>query len=545
MFKYDLSYINLIHLSKVSVNEKKLKITYFWDGRIESQTFADNSEFDEAVDAVVEAGLLLIGETYYNKDRLSIVIPNGKNCSFLFIGNVIINHAYEDVSEVEDVIAEIEPQFIEINGKWYQGKQIHVAKANELTLTISYDYLGMDWFDVTYEDQAAFDEAIEKLANIGEGGGGSGTKKVKTPVLSPRGGEVDAGTTVTITCGTEGATIHYTTDGSDPTASSPTYSSPIAITGDMTIKAFAVKTDMKDSSVVTGTYTIATERVAAPTFSPSAGAVEIGTTITLACATDGAEIHYTTDNSTPDASSPVYDGTPIEITAAMTIKAIGIKEGWDNSNVSTAAYTIVKVATPTFSPAAGEVESGTEVTINCATVGAEIHYTTDGTTPDSSSPVYSTPIEITAATTIKAMAVKANCTDSEVATAEYTIHVVLYRYAGWITGDKPIGYYNPNKAMLEGMEDLQKDTLTGASSPESLTFTATQVCEDDCGRPTWAYPSSYGPVTEFKDGLGWHPINEAYTLKTCTVDGVEYNCYIMTTYMVPDVGDTYNWPFRA
>ena len=55
MFKYDLSYINLIHLSKVSINEKKLTVRYFWDGRIESQTFADQSEFDAAVDSDLRA----------------------------------------------------------------------------------------------------------------------------------------------------------------------------------------------------------------------------------------------------------------------------------------------------------------------------------------------------------------------------------------------------------------------------------------------------------------------------------------------------------
>ena len=99
MFKYSLDYINLIHLAKVSANEKKLKITYYWDGRIETQTFADQSEFDTAIDSITGAGLLLIGDTYYNKDRLSIVIPNGLNCTFMFIGNVNIAHAYEDASE--------------------------------------------------------------------------------------------------------------------------------------------------------------------------------------------------------------------------------------------------------------------------------------------------------------------------------------------------------------------------------------------------------------------------------------------------------------
>ena len=84
-------------------------------------------------------------------------------------------------------------------------------------------------------------------------------------------------------------------------------------------------------------------------------------------------------------------------------------------------------ATPTFSPAAGAVVSGTEVTIS-STEGATIYYTTDGTTPTSSSSVYSTPIEITSATTIKAFASKSGYDDSEVATAAYTIMASVSGY---------------------------------------------------------------------------------------------------------------------
>ena len=340
MFKYELNYINLIHLSKVTINEKKLKIVYYWDGKIESQTFASQSDFDDAVAAVEDAGFLLIGNTWYNVDRLSIVSPNSKTITFQFIGNVVINHTYADTSEVDDVIAFIEGGFVEINGKWYQGKQIHVAMTDPNSLTIKYDFLGMDMFPVTYEDQAAFEDALDKVAEIAEGGGGGGAKKVKTPKIMPAGGEVETGTEVTITCATEGATIHYTTDGTTPTASSPTYTAAFTINRTTTVKAIAMKTDMKDSSVATTNYIINVPTVATPTFSPSAGAVDKGTQVTIACTTAGAVIHYTTDGSTPDATSPVYDGTPIEITAAITLKAIGVADEMLDSDVATAAYTI-------------------------------------------------------------------------------------------------------------------------------------------------------------------------------------------------------------
>lgn len=74
--------------------------------------------------------------------------------------------------------------------------------------------------------------------------------------------------------------------------------------------------------------------------------------------------------------------------------------------------------TPTFSPAAGVVESGTEVTISSATEGATIYYTTDGSDPSTSSAT-TQPITITSATTIKAIAAKSGMTTSSVATAAY------------------------------------------------------------------------------------------------------------------------------
>lgn len=78
-----------------------------------------------------------------------------------------------------------------------------------------------------------------------------------TPTFNVDAGEVEKGTTVTLSCTTDGATIKYTTDGNDPTSSSTTYSSAIILNADQTIKAFAIK-DGVSSEVATATYTIAT-----------------------------------------------------------------------------------------------------------------------------------------------------------------------------------------------------------------------------------------------------------------------------------------------
>nr|WP_241426813.1 S-layer homology domain-containing protein [Dysosmobacter acutus] len=79
---------------------------------------------------------------------------------------------------------------------------------------------------------------------------------VATPTFTPNGVSSFTGMqSVTISCATVGATIHYTKDGTDPTASSPVYSTPLSLTSTTTVKAIAVMTDMNDSAIATATFT--------------------------------------------------------------------------------------------------------------------------------------------------------------------------------------------------------------------------------------------------------------------------------------------------
>lgn len=81
------------------------------------------------------------------------------------------------------------------------------------------------------------------------------------------------------------------------------------------------------------------------------------------------------------------------------------------------------VAMPTFNPASGEYWDQVIVSIACATEGASIYYTTDGTTPTGASTLYTAPLSISQTTTVKAIAKKAGKADSNVATASYTINI--------------------------------------------------------------------------------------------------------------------------
>jgi hypothetical protein len=56
-------------------------------------------------------------------------------------------------------------------------------------------------------------------------------------------------------------------------------------------------------------------------------------------ATPGVAIYYTTNGTTPSATSTKYAGA-IKVAASETIKAIAIKSGLTQSPIATATYTI-------------------------------------------------------------------------------------------------------------------------------------------------------------------------------------------------------------
>ena len=101
---------------------------------------------------------------------------------------------------------------------------------------------------------------------------------------------------------------------------------------------------MYGSDFATADYTVkekeepVVETVATPTFSVAAGEVAEGTKVSIACATEGAVIYYTVDNSEPTAESTEYKEA-ITIDKAMTVKAIAVK-GEAKSEVAVAAYTV-------------------------------------------------------------------------------------------------------------------------------------------------------------------------------------------------------------
>ncbi|MBR1395384.1 MAG: chitobiase/beta-hexosaminidase C-terminal domain-containing protein [Prevotella sp.] len=75
-----------------------------------------------------------------------------------------------------------------------------------------------------------------------------GADDVANPVIT------QSGSSVTITCSTDGATIYYTTDGSEPTSSSTAYSDAITIDNPCTVRAIAIKGENASSLMLKDCY---------------------------------------------------------------------------------------------------------------------------------------------------------------------------------------------------------------------------------------------------------------------------------------------------
>lgn len=115
-----------------------------------------------------------------------------------------------------------------------------------------------------------------------------------------------------------------------------------------------------------------------------------------------------------------YVNTTTDNTTATKPKFYKYTEG-SASDYTTNCVAPLTVAAPAFNVEAGTYTSVQTVTITCATVGATIYYSLDGSEP---STAYTTPIEIKETRTLKAKAVLEDVT-SEIAEATFTINLPL------------------------------------------------------------------------------------------------------------------------
>lgn len=175
-----------------------------------------------------------------------------------------------------------------------------------------------------------------------------GTPTAVAPSFSPVAGTYSTTQTLTIST-TSGGVICYTTNGTTPATNGTTgcttgtlYSGTISVAVNTTFKAIAGGTGFVDSSVSAAAYVL---QGSVPVPSPGAGSYSATQNVTLAQAQSLA-ICYTTNGATPASTGTgscstgtLYTGA-ITVASSLTLKAIAMANGYTDSNVLTAAYTI-------------------------------------------------------------------------------------------------------------------------------------------------------------------------------------------------------------
>jgi hypothetical protein len=322
------------------------------------------------------------------------------------------------------------------------------------------------------------------------------TLQVPEPAITPASSLANAPFTASVTI-PAGAIVRYTTDGTDPSASSPAVSGPIPVDHSLQIRAQAQRAGWTPSAIIATAYTL---QPLPPVASLPTGSHVGPQTVTLSAATSAVTIRYTLDGTVPTAGSPVATG-PIDLPGSVTLTAVASRAGWTDSQPLVVAYAL-QVPTPTLQPTAGTYTTAPTI---AATGTGTIRYTVDGSTPTAASAALPAGFVLDQSATLTIAAFRDGWQPSAPVSAVYVLQVEA------VIASVPAGSYVGGQSV----------TLTTPTPGAQIRYTL------DGSVPTAASPVATGPITlpgsatltalAFRDG--WAPSaagSWVYTLQVPT-----------------------------
>ena len=244
--------------------------------------------------------------------------------------------------------------------KWYQNGTTQVAANNTGKYTLTADDIGKT-ITVKVSSDVQTGEITSSATGIIKKADGPAAPAAFTLTFTPNAdGTTFTATIPTVTGGEysfDGATYSATNTKADCAANS-SYTGYVRIAATSTHEASAATSSTQTSPKLT---------VATPTFTPNGVSGFTGPqSVTITCATTGAKIYYTTDDTTPTTTSTEYT-TPLSLTSTTTVKAIAVNTGMNDSAIATATFTKYSGGggggggsyTPSYTVSVDKTENGT------------------------------------------------------------------------------------------------------------------------------------------------------------------------------------------
>ncbi len=284
------------------------------------------------------------------------------------------------------------------------------------------------------------------------------TTSVAAPALAPGKGTYANQVDVVMTTLTTGATIRYTTNRTDPNASSTLYTGPVSVNASVQLRARSFLPTYAPSAVTSADYIITPATAAtSQLLSKNVATAKLSGLLStfryfkidvppdqnsLVIRTFGGLGNcdlYVNAPGRPGSLLPTlsdYDYRPFSLTSNETVSITDPPAGtWyimlhgfaaysSTSLIADYSRSLGQVATPQFSPLPGVYNTGSlTVTLASATANSTIRFTTNGSNPTTSSPIYTSPIVLgSGATTIRAQAFSPGFSASPISSASYTVN---------------------------------------------------------------------------------------------------------------------------